>query len=163
MRVSLLISTALLTTVTMSGSGLASGLASGAQQQDDKNSPDKAKKPALSLKATPPISFAPATIRVSAQLNGGPDDYEELYCPTVEWDWGDGTTSESTADCEPYQPGVTKIVRRFSTSHVYNYPDQTRFRIMVRLKRDTKVLLSATTSIQVRPGVRDMNPMDQDR
>lgn len=151
MRVSVLISTVLLASVPVFA-------ASRPQEPADKDQADKAKKPSLSLKATPPISFSPATIRVAAQLTGGPDDYEELYCPTVEWDWGDGTTSESTADCEPYQPGVSKIARRFSTSHVYNFPDQTRFRIQVRLKRDTKVILSASTSIQVRPGVRDMNP-----
>jgi hypothetical protein len=132
--------------------------ASGPQTPADKDQADKSKKPTLTLKATPPISFSPATIRVAAQLTGGPDDYEELYCPTIEWDWGDGTTSESAADCEPYQAGVSKIARRFSTSHVYNYADQSRFRIQVRLKRDTKVVLSASTSIQVRAGVRDMSP-----
>jgi hypothetical protein len=151
MRVPVLISTALLAIVPVLA-------ASQPQDPADKGQADKSKKPSLTLKATPPISFSPATIRVAAQLVGGPDDYEELYCPTVEWDWGDGTTSESTADCEPYQPGISKILRRFSTSHVYNYPDQTRFRIQVRLKRDTKVILSGSTSIQVRPGVRDMNP-----
>jgi len=122
---------------------------------------DKAKKekPSLSLRASPPISFSPATIHVVGELKGGPDDYEELYCPTLEWDWGDGTRSEATNDCEPYQAGVSTIGRRFSTDHVYNTSG--RFRVQLRLKRSSKIVTSATTNIQVRPGLRDMEPYDQ--
>ena len=43
------------------------------------------KKPSLSLKASPAVSFAPARVVVVAELKGGPDDFEEFYCPTVEW------------------------------------------------------------------------------
>lgn len=117
---------------------------------------DKDKKPSLALRATPPISFSPATIRVVALLTGGPDDYEDFYCPTIEWDWGDGTTSENAADCDPFQPGVSKITRRFSVTHVYETAG--RYRVLLRLKRDAKTVVSANTTIQVRPGVRDMGP-----
>jgi hypothetical protein len=151
MRVSVLLATALLT----SGPLLATSQSPQPSDQADK---DKAKKPSLSIKASPPISFSPATIRVVALLNGGPDDYEELYCPTIEWDWGDGTRSENASDCDPYQPGVSKIIRRFSTSHVYE--TQGRYRVLLRLKRDTKTLTSANTTVQVRPGVRDIGPYD---
>jgi hypothetical protein len=122
---------------------------------------DKAKKekPSLSVRASPPISFSPATIHVVGELKGGPDDYEDLYCMTLEWDWGDGTRSEAAADCDPYQAGVTQILRRFSTDHVYNTSG--RFRVSLRLKRNTKVVTSATTNIQVRPGLRDMDPYDR--
>lgn len=121
---------------------------------------DKAKKekPSLSVRASPPISFSPATIHVVGELKGGPDDFEELYCPTLEWDWGDGTRSEAATDCDPYQAGVSQILRRFSTDHVYNMAG--RFRVALRLKRNTKVVTSATTNIQVRPGLRDMDPYD---
>jgi hypothetical protein len=119
----------------------------------------KNQKPALSVRASPPISFSPATIHVVAELKGGPDDFEELYCPTVEWDWGDGTRSEAGNDCDPYQAGVSQILRRFSTDHIYNMAG--RFRVSLRLKRNTKVVTSATTNIQVRPGLRDMDPYDR--
>lgn len=119
----------------------------------------KNQKPTLSLRASPPISFSPATIHVVGELKGGPDDFEELYCPTLEWDWGDGTRSEAGNDCDPYQPGVSQILRRFSTDHVYNMAG--RFRVALRLKRNTKVVSSATTNIQVRPGLRDMDPYDR--
>ncbi len=118
----------------------------------------KKEKPALSLRASPPISFSPATIHVVGELKGGPDDYEDLYCPSLEWDWGDGTHSEAANDCDPYQAGVTTILRRFSTDHIYNTSG--RFRVSLRLRRNTRVVTSATTNIQVRPGLRDLDPYD---
>jgi hypothetical protein len=89
-------------------------------------------------------------------LKGGPDDYEDYYCPAVEWDWGDGTRSEASSDCEPYEPGISQITRRFSKTHVYNF--QGRYRVQVRLKRNSRLLTSATTNIQVRAGIRDSVP-----
>src|SRR5690242_7034426 len=58
------------------------------------------KKPSLSLKATPAISFAPARIVIVAEVKGGSNDYEDFYCPNVEWDWGDDTTSRADTDCD---------------------------------------------------------------
>jgi hypothetical protein len=124
----------------------------------DKDQEDKGKKPQLSLRASPPISFSPANIHLVAELKGGPDDFEEFYCPAVEWDWGDGTRSENSSDCDPYEAGVSQILRRFSKTHVYNI--QGRYRVQVRLKRNTKVLTSASTNIQVRAGLREMGPYD---
>jgi hypothetical protein len=121
---------------------------------------EKAKKPTLSLRASPPISFSPANIHLVAELRGGPDDYEDFYCPAVEWDWGDGTRSENSSDCDPYEAGVSQISRRFSKTHVYNI--QGRYRVQVRLKRNTKVLTSASTNIQVRAGIREMGPYEGD-
>jgi hypothetical protein len=118
------------------------------------------KKPALSLRASPPISFSPANIHLVAELKGGPDDYEDFYCPTIEWDWGDGTRSESATDCDPFETGVSQITRRFSKDHVYQ--TQGRYRVQVRLKRNTKLLTSASTNIQVRPGIRDMGYDESD-
>jgi hypothetical protein len=117
---------------------------------------EKGKKPTLTLRASPPISFSPANILLVAELKGGPDDFEEYYCPAVEWDWGDGTRSESSADCDPFEAGKSTITRRFSKQHTYNI--QGRYRVQVRLKRNSKLLTSASTNIQVRAGIRDMGP-----
>jgi hypothetical protein len=125
----------------------------------DKDQDEKGKKPQLSLRASPPISFSPANIHLVAELKGGPDDYEEFYCPAIEWDWGDGTRSENSSDCDPYEAGVSQISRRFSKTHVYNL--QGRYRVQIRLKRNTKVLTSASTNIQVRAGIRDMGAYDE--
>ena len=81
--------------------------AAGGWQKDDKDSRDKDsdKKPKLTLKAQPMISMSPSKVTLRAELVGGANDYQDYYCPTVEWDWGDGTHSESTSDCEPYRAG----------------------------------------------------------
>jgi hypothetical protein len=60
--------------------------------------------------------MSPARIVLTAELLGGPNDYEDFYCPTTEWDWGDGTLSESTLDCAPYESGKSEIKRRFTSS-----------------------------------------------
>ncbi|MBI2834631.1 MAG: hypothetical protein HYX76_09435 [Acidobacteria bacterium] len=112
------------------------------------------KRPSLSLKAIPAIGFSPANIHLAAQLTGGPGDFEEYYCPVVEWDWGDGTKSESSFDCEPYETGKSEIQRRFSADHVYQYAG--RYRIFIRLKRKDKVLVAATATVQVRPGLHEL-------
>lgn len=119
-----------------------------APAQDEKN-----KKPTLSVRATPAVSFSPARVRAFAELKGGPDDYQELYCAAVEWDWGDLTQSESATDCDPYEEGKSEITRRFSSEHVYR--TQGRYRVIIRLKRNGKVLTAANTTVTVRPGVRD--------
>jgi hypothetical protein len=109
-------------------------------------------RPKASLKATPMVSRAPSRVVLTAELTGGSNDYEEFYCPTVEWDWGDGTQSESTIDCEPYQPGKSEIKRRFTVEHVFKAGNH---RVMFRLKRNNKPLTGATVQIQVQPGLRD--------
>jgi hypothetical protein len=121
-----------------------------AAQKDDKDAKDQ--RPKVTLKATPIVSIAPARVVLTAELVGGSNDYEEYYCPTVEWDWGDGTQSESTADCEPYQPGKTEIKRRFTVEHVFRAGS---YRVMFRMKRRDKPIVAATANIQVRPGIRD--------
>ena len=54
------------------------------------------KKPSLSLKATPPAGFAPLRVHVAADVKGGANDTAEFYCPTLQWDWDDGTVSENS-------------------------------------------------------------------
>ena len=123
--------------------------------QDDKgDSKDKKeKRPSLSLKATPPIAFSPANIVVTAELKGGSDSDDELYCPSLEWDWGDGTKSESNADCEPFEAGKSSIKRRFTATHTYNMADN--YRVLLRLRRGSKTIVGGNTNIQVKPGFRD--------
>ena len=109
------------------------------------------KKPSLSLKASPAVSFAPARIVLVAELKGGDDNSEELYCPTVEWEWGDGTTSTAEADCDPYEAGKSEVKRRFSIEH--RFQNAGSFRIVLRLKKSSKVIVAANVNLQVRPGL----------
>jgi len=109
------------------------------------------KKPSLSLKATPAVSFAPARVVVVAEVKGGADDHEEFYCPTVEWEWGDFTTSTAEADCEPFEAGKSQIRRRYTVEHQFKNPGSFRIRLM--LKKGTKVVANANALVQVRPGL----------
>ncbi|HEY8535413.1 MAG TPA: hypothetical protein VIL25_03155 [Vicinamibacterales bacterium] len=128
-----------------------------AGQADEKPHEKEVRKPSLHLRVTPAVVFSPARVRVDAELRGGSDDSPELYCPGVEWDWGDGTRSEARTDCEPFEPGKSEIQRRFTASHQYNMPG--RYEVRLRLKRGNKVILAGQVNVQVRPGARDFgNP-----
>lgn len=109
------------------------------------------KRPSLALRASPQVATAPARIVVSAEIRGGADDARELYCPTLEWDWGDGTRSSASSDCEPYQPGKSQIRRRFVMDHIYRLAGQ--HQIQLRLKQGERVVLAGTTVVHVRPGL----------
>lgn len=106
-----------------------------------------APKITLAVKASPVMSFAPAKIRFVGELKGGPNDNEELYCPSVEWDWNDGTTSESSADCEPYQAGKSQIPRRFTIEHEYTMPGV--YRVQLKLKKKSRVIISSSVHVEV--------------
>ena len=122
-----------------------------AAQKDGKDR-ESDKRPRITLKAQPIISISPSRVTLRAELVGGANDYEEFYCPTVEWDWGDGTQSESRADCEPYQSGKSEIKRRFTVEHVFRAGN---YQVAFRLKRRDKAVASATTAIQVQGGAAD--------
>ena len=128
---------------------LAASLPIAAQQDKPKQ-----KKPSVSLKANPAVSFAPSRVVLSADVKGGSDDYEDFYCATVSWEWGDGTESENATDCEPYEAGRSEIQRHFTTEHKYELPGE--FRVIFKLKRADKVVGSASTTVRVRPGLRDI-------
>jgi hypothetical protein len=127
-------------------------VAAAPQKDNAKDKDSDARRPKITLKAQPTISMAPSRVVLTAELVGGANDYEEYYCPTVEWDWGDGTQSETTTDCEPYQEGKSEIKRRYTVQHVFRTG---AFKVMFRLKRRDKAIAAATVSIQVRPGLRE--------
>ncbi len=134
---------------------LALGLASaGRAGEGAKKGPDdgkKGKRPFLELRALPRFSFSPANIHFTAELTGG-DDLEELYCPEVEWEWGDGGKSDQESDCAPFEAG-TKIDRRFSAEHLYQFAG--RYLVKVTLRKADKTLSLQTLTLTVRPGVGD--------
>ena len=105
------------------------------------------KRPQLNLKATPVSGMVPIRVSGAAELKGGDDDFEEYYCATIEWNWGDGTISESSNDCEPYEAGKSQIRRRYTVSH--SYKQGGNYRIAFRLKRKDKVVGSATALVQL--------------
>ena len=119
--------------------------------KDSKDNPDN-KRPQVRLRAQPVIAMAPARVVLTAELVGGSNDFEEFYCPTIEWEWGDGTQSESSSDCAPYEAGKSEIKRRYTVEHVFRAGV---YRVMFHLKRRDKSVGAASVNIQVRPGLRD--------
>ena len=113
----------------------------------------EAKRPSLSLRVTPPVGFTPLRVQVVAEARDGSDDYADFYCAGVEWEWGDGTISESASDCEPYEAGKSTIRRRFVSDHVYRQAGQ--YRIIFKLKQKTRQVAATSSNVQVRSGGGD--------
>lgn len=119
-------------------------------QSPDPKAKSEPKRPSLNVKASPGTGMVPVRITVAAELKGGDDDYSDYYCPTIEWNWGDGTISESTNDCDPYEAGKSQIKRRYTVSH--SYKRSGAYRISFRLKNGEKVLAAATTIVRLLGG-----------
>jgi plastocyanin len=111
----------------------------------------KKSKPSVTVKATPLVAFSPARMVLTADLRGGAD--QDMYCATVEWDWGDDTRSQAKADCDPFEAGKSEIKRHFTIEHVFNTFGE--YRVEFRLKQKDKVVARGTTDVKIRPGVRD--------
>jgi len=120
---------------------------------------DKKSKPNISVKASPAIAFSPARVVATADLKGGANDYEDFYCPSIEWEWGDGTTSQDTLDCDPYEAGKSEIKRRFTASKVFQTSGD--FRVIFRLKKKDKTIASGSTDVKIRPGAREIGGVDR--
>jgi hypothetical protein len=110
----------------------------------------EAKKPSLSLRVTPPVGFTPLRVRAAVELRDGSDDFADFYCAGVEWDWGDGTISESSSDCDPYEAGKSTIRRNFSADHIFRQAGQ--YRIVFKLKQKTRQVAAVNATVQVRSG-----------
>lgn len=116
---------------------------SGAAREQDR-------RPRITVKAQPQVAIAPARIVITAELVGGADNFEEYYCPSIEWDWGDDTRSESNSDCAPFEDGKSTIRRRFTVEHVYRRAGA--YKIFFRMKRRDKAVATGSATVQVRPG-----------
>ncbi len=135
----------------MASGMFATALAAQGPQKDAPRDADR--RPKLSLRAQPTIGTSPARVVVTAELVGGADDYEEYYCASVEWRWGDDTASESNTDCPPYEAGKSSIKRRFVVEHVFRRAGT--YRIMLHLKQRSRQVATGMTNVQIRPGPRD--------
>lgn len=133
---------------------------------------DEKGKPSLSVKASPASGFAPMRAVFTAELKGGADDYEDFYCPTVEWeitvtqlpshlDGPIGRMSDSRPvqksseklDCDPYEAGKSEIKRRFVREHTFRAGGE--YTVRLNLKQDKKTVASNRATVRVRGGVMD--------
>jgi hypothetical protein len=124
-----------------------------AAQKDDHET--KSQHPKLTLKAQPAYGVAPARIVLSAELVGGSGDVEDYYCPAVRWEWGDDTSSESSADCPPYEEGKTELKRKFTIEHTFKRPGA--FKVYFRLKHKDKEVAVTSALVQIQPGAEDLS------
>lgn len=120
--------------------------------QEDKAK--KGKKPGLELRYAPRFTFSPARIMITAELKGG-DEVEELYCPEIEWEFGDGDRSVQEADCDPWTADTT-IERRFTAHHTFQFAGI--YTVRVTLRKSGKSITSQTVQITVRAGLGDTSP-----
>lgn len=111
-------------------------------------------KPSLTIRAMPASGFAPLKVSVNVVLQGGANDYQEFYCPSIEWDWDDGTKSEEKIDCEPYEAGKSEIRRNYRSEHKFEFGGMD-YRVQFRLKQKKKTVASTSTTIRIQPGIRD--------
>ena len=114
---------------------------------------DKA-RPSIAVKASPAIAFSPARVSLTADLQGGANDYEEFYCSGTEWDWGDGTRSQESTDCDPYQAGKSEIQRHFHASRTFERSGD--YKVEFRLKKKDKTVAAGSTVVKIRPGVHEI-------
>lgn len=127
------------------------GLGASAAQDPPKAS--EKKKPSVSVRTSPQSGFSPLRVVATAELRGGDDDYQDFYCPVIEWEWGDGTRSEQRVDCDPYEAGKSEVKRRYTVQRTY--PTAGEYRVVFRMKQNNKVVGSGQTTLRIRPGVGD--------
>ena len=100
----------------------------------------------VSLRASPRVAAAPATVVFNVELTGG-EDGEDLYCPVLEWEWGDGTNSEEEEECPPFEAGHTQVQRRFTASHEYR--DRANPKVAVTVRKGDRVLGKDAVSLVI--------------
>ncbi len=109
-------------------------------------------KPKAALRVNPTLLFPPARVVATAELTEGASDFQDYYCPKIEWVWGDDTQKESGEDCDPYEAGKSEIRRRYSADHTYR-PDPTggpaSYELIFRMKQGSKIVLSLRQTIKV--------------
>ena len=145
------------TVAALACAALCAGASGPSRADDHKNDDAKkggGKRPGMELRSSPRFAFSPANVLFTAELKGG-DDVEELYCPEVEWEWGDGGKSVKEADCDPWTEGA-KIERRFTANHTFQFAGV--YRVKATLRKTGKQLLSQTLTLTIRAGLGDNSP-----
>ena len=146
------------TAAVLACAALCAGVSGPSRADDHKNDDAKrgggGKRPGMELRSSPRFAFSPANVLFTAELKGG-DDVEELYCPEVEWEWGDGGKSVKEGDCDPWTEGA-KIERRFTANHTFQFAGV--YRVKATLRKTGKQILSQTMTLTIRAGLGDTSP-----
>ena len=79
-------------------------------------------KPHLTISVVPRVLHPMTYISAVVKIKGGPIS-EDFYCQTITWDWGDGTISSTSEDCEPFEEGQ-QVRTLFTKIHQYSSPGE---------------------------------------
>jgi len=109
----------------------------------------KGRRPRLDLRISPRVAFTPVSVYVTAELTGG-DEIEEFYCPALEWEWGDGSRSETVSDCEPFE-AKESFERRFFASHQYRRAGE--YNVKLTLRRSQRAIAAAASNVTVHASI----------
>jgi hypothetical protein len=111
-----------------------------------------ATKPKVELKANPQFAMlsvgpsASATIRFRLSVKDGGD--EDYYCPRLEWEWEDLTTSSEESDCPPFADAQPQDHERsWTKSHQFREPGEHTIR--VRLYKGERVIRALDTKVEI--------------
>jgi len=97
-------------------------------------------KPHGSLRVNPRMGHAPVDVlAIMLIVNPG----QLLYCSDLTWDWGNGTRSFHSADCDPTEAIPVRWVE--SRRHVYGVPGE--YIITVSLSKSGRVITQLRTNI----------------
>jgi hypothetical protein len=125
-----------------------------AQREDGKpDAKPENRRPKLTLRLRPEIGIAPMRVVATAEFEGGSNDFEDFYCPTTVWEWGDGAVSEATSDCPPYEAGKSQIKRRYTVEHLFRRSGQ--LRVYFSLRQREKEVAVAGANVTIQPGGTD--------
>jgi hypothetical protein len=86
----------------------------------------------VGLRALPRVAAAPVSVTFNVDLAGGVDAQP---CPTLEWEWGDGTRFEQEDACEapePGEPARADAAQHFTASHEYRRAARPKVTLTVR-------------------------------
>jgi hypothetical protein len=59
----------------------------------------------------------------------------------------DGTVSESSSDCDPFEPNKTEIRRSYVAQHERNYGGQ--YLVQLRLKKQRRIVATASAQLGI--------------
>lgn len=104
------------------------------------------KRPSLDLRVVPQWG-SPSTEFLFVGLLKGGADTEDLHCPTLEWQWDSTERSVQEGECPPFEPGVTRVERRFSIGH--RFGSEGSRTVALVLKKNDKVLARGEVSFRV--------------
>jgi hypothetical protein len=118
---------------------------------------DKEKGVSVSLRAVPRVAAAPVNVLFTAEVQGGAE--ADIYCPTLEWTWGDGSKGSAGGECPPYVAGETEVKRLFEAEHEYRQKGQPN--VTLRVTKEGKTLAVVRVDLRIAAPYKRSLEMEQ--